>query len=211
MVKQTERKVRSDRKIDIKPTVELELYETVSRIAYITNTPIKDVGELICRKGLYTKKVIDCIAPKFRRDYKFKNTVFIGNKNLLSERRKKTPGRKPRVSMRFDQELYNDLAELAYSLDAAPSGAAAILLHSSIHNTEIINEYISKYVHSVLDSERKNQLQLVLDYIQKGNPYVEDELTLTQLIGYIMDEFMQKSRNVKHAVETWLDQVIEKD
>ncbi|MEK5528578.1 hypothetical protein MKX79_04175 [Viridibacillus sp. FSL R5-0468] len=209
--KKTEKKVRSDRKIDIKPCVEFELYDCISRLSHITNSPMKTVGETICKKGLYSKIVIDQLAIHFRRDYRFKNTLFIGNKNLLSERRKKTPGIKPRVSMRFDQRLYDDLAELAYSLDTTISNAAALLLKSSIQNTNIVNEYISKYVQTILDPERKKQLEAVLAYIQKDNPYEADEGSLARLIGFIMDEFMQKSRNVKKAVEAWLDQVIEKD
>ncbi|ETT85984.1 hypothetical protein MKZ08_18145 [Viridibacillus sp. FSL R5-0477] len=209
--KKTGKRVRSDRKIDIKPCVEYELYECISRLSHITGSPMKTVGETICKKGLYTKIVIDNLAIHFRRDYRFRNTVFMGNKDLLSERRKKTPGIKPRVSMRFDQRLYDDLAELAYSLDTTISNAAALLLKSSIQNTNIVNEYISKYVQTILDPERKKQLELVLAYIQKDNPYEADEASLSRLIGYIMDEFMEKSRNVKKAVETWLDQFIEKD
>ncbi|MGG0678928.1 hypothetical protein ABEZ86_00030 [Micromonospora provocatoris] len=58
--------------------------------------------------------------------------------------------------MRFDQKLYDDLAELAYSLDTTISNAAALLLKSSIQNTNIVNEYISKYVYTILDPERKS-------------------------------------------------------
>lgn len=203
------RKTRADKKIDVKPTVDVQLYECVSRISHITNTPIKNVGELFCKNGLYSKKVIDHLAKQFRRDYRYHNTLHMGNPELLSERRKKKSFETTRITMRFPQDTYNDLAELAYALDMTISSTASLLLHASVQNTDIVNEYISNYVEDTLDENRKKQLKLVLQFIRKENPYEYDEITLSQLISYIMDNFMDKSRNVKKAVENWLNQYAE--
>ncbi|MEK1828812.1 hypothetical protein AAAC51_06585 [Priestia megaterium] len=50
------RKIRSDKKQSIKPTVDLEIYECIARINHITRTPMKDVGEYICQRGMFSKK-----------------------------------------------------------------------------------------------------------------------------------------------------------
>ncbi|MCY9308786.1 MULTISPECIES: hypothetical protein [Bacillus subtilis group] len=205
------RKVRSDKRRDVKPVVDLELYDCIARISYITNSWMKDVGELFCKNGLYSKKVIDHLSKDFRRDYRFDNTFYIGNPDIVSERARKKSGTTKRLTIRFLQDTYDDLADLAYSLDVTVSTAASILLHASIRDTDIINEYISNFVEDSLDPNRKKQLQLVLEYTQKENPYPNDEVTLAQLISYIMDEFMGQSRNIKKAVETWLDRFIDKD
>ncbi|UOE58146.1 hypothetical protein [Cytobacillus oceanisediminis] len=210
MGKTGERKKRSDAKVDVKPTVELELYDCVSRISHITNTPMKDVGELVCRNGLYSRKVIEHLSEKFKRNYKFGNTLFVGHPDLFAERTKKRKGPTRRLTMRFTQDVYNDLCELAFAMDTTVSTCASILIESSIKDTEILNEYVTSYVHGELDSNRKKQLKLVLDFIRKENPY-EDDITLTQLISYIMDEFMEHGRNLKVAVHNWLDSVTEKE
>lgn len=211
MGKTRERKVRSDKKKDVKPTVDLDLYECVSRISHITNTPMKDVGEVFCKNGLYSKKVIEHLSARFRRNYNFNNTLFIGDKELVSERIKKKSNATRRLTLRFKQETYDDLADLAYAMDTTVTTAASILLHASVRNTDIVNEYVGNYVEDVLDENRKKQLRLVLDYIRKENPYQTNDITLAQLISYIMDEFMGQSRNIKKAVEDWLSKVIEED
>lgn len=204
------RKVRSDKKRDVKPTIPISLYECISRISYVTNTPIKDVGEIICENGLYSKKVFDYLSTKFRRNYRFNNTVYIGNLYQENERRVKYSGIKKRITMRFSQKIYEQIADLAYSLDVTISSATAILLDASIKNTDIINEYVYQYIDEQLDPNRKKQLKMVFEFIRKENPYEED-ISISELISYLFDEFMDGTRNLKKVLETWLDKVIEKD
>jgi len=209
-VESRKRKVRSDKKRDVKPTIPISLYECISRISYVTNTPIKDVGEIICENGLYSKKVFDYLSTKFRRNYRFNNTVYIGNLYQENERRVKYSGIKKRITMRFSQKIYEQIADLAYSLDVTISSATAILLDASIKNTDIINEYVYQYIDEQLDPNRKKQLKMVFEFIRKENPYEED-ISISELISYLFDEFMDGTRNLKKVLETWLDKVIEKD
>lgn len=208
----TQRKKRSDAKKEVKPTIELRLYDHITRIADITGNPIKDVGETFCKNGMYSRKVIGILAPKFRRDYIFHNTLFRGNPDLMSERTRKKQKdlRTTRIKMTFRQESFDDLADIAHALDVTPFTAAGMLLRESIMNTDITNEYLSKYLEDVLDDDRKEQLRLVLDFIRRQNSD-EEPITLAQMMNYIMDNFMDKSRNLKRAVVDWLDQVTEKE
>lgn len=206
----TERKIRSDKKKDVKPTIDLELYDCIARISHITSTPIKNVGETFCMHGLYSKKVIEHLSKKFRRDYKFETTIYIGDRDLQLGRTRKRGGENARITMRFSQNFYDDLSDLAFAMDTTISTAAGILLEAAVYNTDIVNQYVSAYVEKTLDKGRKKELELVLQFIQKENPYGE-EVSLTQLISYVMDNFMDKGRNVKQAVEGWLDSVIKRD
>lgn len=201
------RKVRSDKKKDVKPTVDLELYNCVSRISHITYKPMKDVGEAFCLHGLYSRKVIDYLSKSFRRNYDFESTVYIGDPAIESKRVKKKANETARLTMRFLQKDYDQIAELAYSLDTTISSATSYLLHASVQDTDIVNEYVSQYVEDQLDDNRKKQLKLVLEYIRKENPYTMNEITLAQLLSYIMDNVIGHSRDMKRAVENWLDSV----
>src|SRR5690625_2703078 len=169
-----ERKKRSDAKRDIKPTIPVQLYECISRLSYITNTPIKDVGVIICKRGLYSTLVIEHLANYFRRDYwASNNTMFIGD----SERstyvfEKGIP--KQRITMRFTQSDHDKLARLAYSLDLTISSAVALLLKISVKNTDIVNAFISKQARNKLDPNRMKQLREVVKFINKNNPRSEE-------------------------------------
>ena len=209
-----ERKVRSDKKISIKPTIDLELYECVSRIHYITTTPLKDVGELICKKGLYSKKVMDHLSQYFRKNITCNDIAYIGNPKLMSERsRKRKASDTTRIDIRFTQKVAEQIKDLAYALDRTPSTAVAMLLEASIKNTDVVEEYISTFVEEVLDKNRKKQLKEVLHYINHDNPYKsEDEiLTFSQLISHILDDAIDKTVNARIAISDWLDRMVDDD
>lgn len=203
------RKTRTDKKIEIKPTLDLNLYNALSRISYITNTPMKTVAETICKNGLYSTKVIEKLSVQFKRDYQHKQTLFLGNKELFVERTKKNKVPTRRITMRFISHDYEKISNLAYSLDTTISTATRITISSSVTCTDIVNEYLAKYIESNLDPARKEQLKLVLQYIEKENPYGE-EITLAQLLSYIVDEVKDQTVNLKRTVTDWLDRVTDK-
>jgi len=199
------RKVRSDKKRDIKPTIPIQLYECVNRISYVTNTPIKDVGELICRKGLYSAVVIEHLSNYFRRDYWATNhSIYIGNlKQSPYMIPKGIP--KQRITMRFSQTNHDRLARLAYSLDLTVSSATGLLLESSIKNTDIVNAFISNFVKNELDPNRMKQLREVLKVINKNNHY-EDEITLGAFISMLMEEMKDTTFTMTESIKRWLDE-----
>jgi hypothetical protein len=207
--RKSERKPRSDKKRDVKPTVHISLYECVSRLSYITNSPMKDVAEYLCMRGLNSRKTIEVLASKFRRDYKFQNTHFIGDLEIVPERVLKKTGVRKRLPIRFSQGVHDKIGDLAYSLDLTISSATALLLETSVKNTEFLDTYIAEHVTATLDSSRQEQLKEVLRFIKRDNPFSE-EITLSRLIGYIVEEVMDHTVNAKKVVENWLDSVVQK-
>lgn len=198
------RKVRSDKKKELKPTINYRLHDCVYRLSYITNTPVKDVGVEICKSGLSSRKVIELLSKKFRRNYKFKQTVYIGDLERESNRVKTLEGLKKRITLRFDQNDSEQICELAYALDVTPTTAAAILLDAAVKNTDIVNVYLKQYVEETLDEARMRELKEVLKFINKNNPY-DEEISLTMLISYLFDEFMDSTMNFKKVITNWLD------
>lgn len=201
------RKVRSDKKRDVKPTVHLALYECISRLSYITCTPMKDVAEYLCQKGLDSRKVMEVLSKRFRRNYRFKNTLFIGKPNQEPVRVLRQVGQKKRLPIRFPQSIHDQISELAYALDMTISSTTALLLEASAKNPEFLDEYISIHVTKKLDPARQKQLKEVIRYLKRDNPYA-DEITLARLISYIIEEVKEQTINAKRAVENWLDQTL---
>jgi hypothetical protein len=209
VIEEKKRKVRSDKKRDVKPTIHYKLHECISRLSYITNTPIKDVGETICLAGLSSKKVIECLSKEFRRGYKIENTVFIGDKNRLGGRAIKEEGFRKRITLRFPQSIHDDIGDLAYALDVTVSSATAMLLEASVKNTDIVNDYIKRYIESKLDDSRMKELKEVIRFINKNNPY-DEEVTLSMIINFLFEEFMDNTRNFTKVITNWIDKVSDK-
>lgn len=199
------RKVRSDKKRDVKPTVHISLYECISRLSYITNTPMKDVAEYLCVKGLDSREVIEVLSSRFRRAYQFQNTLFTGDLDVVPERVVKEAGIRKRLPIRFSQDTHDRIGTLAYSLDLTISSTTALLLETSTKNVKFLDDYIMKCVNASLDPARKEQLKKVFAYVRKNSPY-PDEVSLASFISYILSEMKETTINATRAIGGWLDQ-----
>ena len=208
-VKEKKRKVRSDKKRDVKPTIPVNLKECIYRLSYITNMPVKDIVESICDSGIRSRKVIDHLSQHFKRNLKFSNTLYIGDISRTPLHRLALPGKKERITTRLkdgDEETYDKIKQLAYALDCTPTTATALLLEVSIKNTDYVNEQIKSHLQGQLEPGRIKELKAVLNYINKNNPY-DEEISLSAIIFYLLDELKIGATNINHSIQAWLDKV----
>lgn len=198
------RKVRIDKKRDIKPTISVNLKNCIYRLSYITNTPVKDVAEIICEKGLKSRRVIEYLSDHFRRDYHFLNTIYFGDLERESLQRKCQSGKNERITIRFTQETYEDIFTLSNALDVTPSKATALLLDASVRNTNLLNAFVKTYLSSNIDKARMKELKEVMKYVNKNNPYNE-EISWFALVAMIFEDIKDNSSNVKDIIYNWID------
>ncbi|MYL22032.1 hypothetical protein GLW04_19340 [Halobacillus litoralis] len=198
------RKTRSDKKREIKPTVNTELKNCVYRLSFVTDTPVKDVIEILCMKGLNNRIVIEHLSQYFRRDYQFKSTFYIGSLENESLQSKIQPGKSERITTRFSQEDYERIYLLSIALDVTPSKATALLLDASIRNSNLLNSFVKTYLHTQLDKQQMKDLKHVLKYINKNNPYNE-EVSWFTLVSMIVDDLKENTSNVKQRISKWIE------
>lgn len=200
----TVRKTRSDKKVTIKPTITINLKETICRISYITDTPIKDVTEFICEASIYSKQVIEVLSENFRRTYQFNNTVYFGNLERPSLQRQKFSEPTERVTIRFKQETNELIKRLAYSLDVTPSKATALLLEYGLKNPIIINQYLKKYLRENMAPGKIKELKNIIKFIKSNNPY-EDDFSWSEIISYIYEEIKTGTISMAAAITQFID------
>jgi hypothetical protein len=203
VVNKKKRKTRSDKKRDVKPTIPA-LKSCIYRVSFITNTPVKDVAEILCVKGLRSRKVMDHLSNFFRRDLHFSQTLYMGDLERESLQRKRQEGEKERITVRFTQPVFEDINSLAYALDVTPSKATALLLDASIRNTNLLNAYIKMHLHHHLDPGRMKELKKVLKFINQDNPY-DEEISWFTLVSKIFEDIKESTNNVKLAIHHWMD------
>ncbi|MDM5215154.1 hypothetical protein QUF94_27990 [Peribacillus sp. NJ4] len=198
------RKVRSDKKHTIKPTIPVKLKETINRISYITTTPVKDVGEFICESGLHSKQVIEILSGHFRRSYHFNNTVYFGELERKSLQREKYNVPTERATIRFKESTNEQINALAYSLDVTPSKATALLLETSIKNPIIINQYLKMYLQKNIDTTRIKELKKIIKFINDNNPY-EEEISWSEILSYIYKEIKTSTTTMTAAITGFIE------
>src|SRR6476620_1613795 len=104
------RKTRSDKKKDFKPILPIEIYENVSRISYITNKPLKDVGENFIESGLVNQNIIEKLSARFVHDYWLNGTMFISHMPPNERRTLKMPLLNRKLSIRLNSQTQRNIA-----------------------------------------------------------------------------------------------------
>jgi hypothetical protein len=203
-LKEKVRKVRSDKKRDVQPTISTNLKNCIYRLNYITDVPVKDVVEILCEKGLSSRNVISHLSRNFKRDFRFQSTIYIGKEENESLRKDTSKDKKERISTRFSKENYDKIHELANALDVTPSRATAIILDASVKNTNILNAFVKNYLHQNIDNNRMKELKSVIHFINNNNPYRE-EVSWFNFISFIIDDLKEGTVNLKGNLIKWLE------
>lgn len=194
-----ERKTRSDKKRDVQPTIPVELKDCIYRLSYIASTPVKDVSENICISGMLDSDVMEYLSRNFRRDIKIGNTVYMGDINRESVRKRYIRGRNERISIRFKQNAHENLSALAYAMDCSVARACGLLLDASVRNVVFIGEFTRQYIGKHVDKERMRELKKVLKYINADNPYSET-MSLRVFVSYLSGEIRYTTEKLQESV-----------
>ncbi|GED66239.1 hypothetical protein [Lysinibacillus fusiformis] len=204
MQKGSARKVRTDKKRDVKPTIPVELKDTIYRISYVVDTPVKDIVETICQFGLDSRKVITVLSENFKRNVKFHNTLFIGDLDKPSVQRLKSGTRTERISTRLQQPDYENLVTLAFALDVTPSRAAALLIDASIRHSDFVNSYFQQHLSETLNYNRMIELRKIINFINNNNPY-DETVSWLALISYIYAEIKDSAVSFNETLNDFID------
>lgn len=201
------RKVRSDKKREVKPVLKMELKDSIYRLSYITYTPVKDVCARLCMYVISDKQMIGHYSQFFQREIRLENTLYFGhpsNKRIT----KRDPGETSRVTVRFTQNEYDSIAILSYALDCTPSRTVAILLYAAMRNLKYVNRYVQEYLDGHLSENQMRELRGVLKYVNHTN---DVHMSWKALLGTIMDEVTAPVTRVKDAVSEYLATIKDKD
>lgn len=154
------RKQRSDKKIDVKPTVSLEFKRNLYTFAYLCDEPVKDVAERLILEGLFSKLIIDQFCKWLRRDYYYNNAVAVGHQDR-PKLKILYAGETSKISIKLLREDYDILSDLAHALDVPPTTAAGMIIKMTLNSVTFMRDYVQTFLRH-LDSEKKRQIEALL-------------------------------------------------
>lgn len=206
MSREVVRKVRSDKKRDVKPTINEDLKDAIYRLSYITQTPVKNVCEQLVQYTLNDRDIIGELSLKFRRDVRMGNTLFVGHKTVVP-----IPKRdnciSSRITLRLVEHDYELLTRLAYALDCRPTRVCAILLDAGMRDFRFVNNYVKRYLHGHLSDAHIKELREIVRYMNGMN---KEYHTLASLLGLIIDEVSAPVTRIRDAVSEFLGTIKDK-
>ncbi|WWS90576.1 hypothetical protein V6B14_22400 (plasmid) [Sporosarcina psychrophila] len=197
------RKVRIDKKMDVKPTVPIALADTVNRLSFITDTPVWEVVEKICINGFQQKKVISYLSQNFRRTVRIGNTLYLGDINRVSVKKRMKAGKTERLTSRFKADMHESLDVLAIGLACSKSRACALLIDASVRDWDFVNEFVRSYLEDNIDEERMKELKKVMKYINADNPY-DEVFSWAAFLSYIFDEVKGSTGKIQDTVKEFI-------
>lgn len=201
MEKKGGRVQRSDKKRDVKPTLKLDLKDVIYRLSHITYTPVKDVCPSLCMMVLKDRQTIENLSQFFKRDLLFDNTMFRGHvTNQTIEKRINVPGE--RVTIRFSQSEYANIALLAFALDCTVSRVTAILLEISMSQIRFVNEYVKDYLRHELSESQMREFKEILRYVNRNG---ESHHSWFSLLAHVVDEVGSPANRIKEAISSFID------
>ena len=198
-----ERKVRSDKKKEIKPVLSIRTKDLIYRLSYITHTPVKDVCEWLCIHVINDRNNISHLSRYFVRDVWVGNTLYCGditNKGF----KKRVLGLSGRVTTRFKQPTYEVIAILSYALDCTPTRTVAILLDIAVKDIVTVNEYVKRFLNDNLTKNQMRELRAVLTEVNRNNHVNSSWATL---LSHIVDNSNVPVTRIRDAIGDFLNRI----
>lgn len=163
-----ERKVRSDKKKQVAPTVSVKLKSEIERLATILDQPLKFTAEKLAIEAVYSKPLISDLSQHFQEGaLQQANSVFFGStENKPLPDRENTPG--DRVSIRFIESDWENMLLLSGLLRVTPSRAVATLLERAMASEIIVLQVFDRYcVRGELDARLEAEKRKLLKRVNK--------------------------------------------
>lgn len=198
------RKVRCDKKVNIKPTVLLEIKTAISRLGDITDTPVKDIGEYLCKEALKSKDIINTIAEHLKRDIIIDNTLYRGDRKNVSINRRTGSGDCDRITIRVTANINEQIEDLAFALGCAKARACAVLIEKAINHYSIVDDFVRGFLEDGLDKYKMRELKKLMKFVNDNDS--SSEFTWASLLSVIVDEVkgIPPLKNTDRIVEEYL-------
>lgn len=169
------RKVRSDKKREVKPTLANNLKENLCHYSYVTNQPIKDACLFLIEKGLRNDSILREFQKIMIGDFQTENKLYIGNRKGGFPVKLKWSSKNERVTIKIPQLVYSELNRLSFAVGLSVSATSALMLKAVISSWSFKDEHLMFYMNR-LDTKRYLMLERFLIDMLEINPINEKNL-----------------------------------
>ena len=200
-MREGQRRVRSDKKKEVKATISIGLKDAIYRLSYITNTPVKDVCEFLVMEAMLERTVLENLSIYFIHPLKFEDTVFRGHLDNEPVDKRIRGERTGKVTITFTSHTYEDIYRLSYALAVSPSRTVALLLEQAILNIDIVNEYIKQHLKKQLSDYELGELKQLLRHINRNG---STHYSWASFLAHIQDTAGSPMRQLWEVVREFL-------
>lgn len=137
--------MRTDKKRDVKPTISNYVKDNLYDFAFLTDQPVKDAGLILIEEGLRQDRILCEFQPLMITNFVMDNHFYFGDANRQPTKiRYRGPTGK--VTIKFPNDIYDELRRLAFAIGLTPTSTAAILIHKTLYNRDFMDEHKYQYL-----------------------------------------------------------------
>lgn len=162
------RKIRSDKKRDVKPTVSSYVKDSLYYYAYLVGLPVKDAAFLLIKQGLKSEIILLQFQKNMMNDYHMPYRIIVGNRKGRPVKVNYT-GPTGKVTIKFTQEVYEELRKLAFAMGLPPTTTAALMLRKTLFTREFMDEHIKQF-RRIHDGFRYKEIERFIDSLHEALP-----------------------------------------
>ena len=200
MTTKGQRKVRSDAKKDMKPTLPLELKDAIYRLSTITKTPVMHVAKQLFLHSIQDVKINRKISSYFQREVRLNNVLYRGSLSNPPITKRPKQGSTERIHFRITKEAYELVAVFAYALSCSHSKACALLLEECMQDADFISHYVKNHLEDNISTSHMKELKAFMRYVNNG----EEVHSWASLLSYITDEVKKPFQATKEVVNDFI-------
>lgn len=188
---------------DVQPFITVPTKNVIYKLSFITGYSVKQICQDLCVHTLRNKRKLgEELSPFLKRDIKMGETQFVAASKPL----KHYPINESveRVTVKIGINSYEFAYSLAHALGWSVAKVVAYCIEQSMKDFEYLNFYITRYLDSKMDDNRKKMIEVVMNDINKES---EEEHSVASLLLGVVDEIKEADQNVTDAVsqiaESW--------
>lgn len=151
------RKVRSDKKRDVKPTVSTYIRNNICTLANIVGVSTGDAALILISRGLHNDDVMRLFQPLMLSNFDIDNRIYVGNRENGAVKINYR-GSTVKVSIKFPGDVYEDLRRLAYSIGLTPTTTAALMIRKAMFCEPFMDEHKRMYLKFFKNDDQKLEL-----------------------------------------------------
>jgi len=190
-------------KKDVQPFISVSTKDVIYKLSFITGHSVKQICQDLCVHTLRNKKKLgEELSPFLKREIKIGDALYAASKNPLKHY--PITENVERVTVKISINSYEFAYSLAHALRWSVAKVVAYCIERSMKDFDYLNFYITKYLDSKMDENRKKMIELVMRDINKET---EEEHSVASLLLGIVDELKEVDQNVTDAVsqvvENW--------
>lgn len=190
-------------KKDIQPFISNSTKDVIYKLSFITGYSVKQIGEDLCTHTLRNKqKLGKGLFPYLKRSIKLGETLYEPSNTPIKQY--PLTENLERVSIKISPLSYEFAYSLAYALGWSAAKVVAYCIEQSMKDFDFLNFYITKYLESKMEDNRKEMIGLIMREINKE---LDEEHSVAALMLGIVDELKAADQNVteavSHVVENW--------